>query len=254
MGIVDDNATSWFGADRKLTNFWMPPCYGYQIHDIDNELQLLCKYLWDPIQQNHLKKKSLSVQMKHLSLSQRQKQLSDCTDSSISPKREIISRQSPKSVSSTFSPKNLRYLVSPNSHSVKMNNGNCQSPRSTPPAFQENVSATYSIISTGTTDAEDLSCHNSVNAVELSHDENERMNAKVTNIARISRSYNKRRENGVHAGLHCILPTTSNSGNGGKTKSSLSPKSVPVKTKKKGYFRFESKSRGSKKLARLIGK
>jgi uncharacterized protein YaiL (DUF2058 family) len=35
----------------------MPPCYGYQIHDIDNELQLLCKYLWDPIQQNHLKQK-----------------------------------------------------------------------------------------------------------------------------------------------------------------------------------------------------
>merc|ERR1712228_969421 len=98
---------------------------------------------------------------------------------------------------------------------------------------------------------EDLSCHNSVNAVELSHDENERMNAKVTNIARISRSYNKRRENG--GVLHCILPTTSNSG-GGKTKSSSSPKSVPVKTKKKGYFRFESKSRGSKKLARLIGK
>merc|ERR1719499_583702 len=59
--IVDDNATSWFGADRKMTNFWMPPCYGYQIHDIDNELQLLCKYLWDPIQQNHLKKKTLSV-------------------------------------------------------------------------------------------------------------------------------------------------------------------------------------------------
>merc|ERR1711997_547177 len=136
MGIVDDNATSWFGADRKLTNFWMPPCHGYQIHDIDNELQLLCKYLWDPIQQNHLKKKSLSVQMKHLSLSQRQKQLSDCTDSSISPKREIISRQSPKSVSSTFSPKNLRYLVSPNSIKLSQcssNNGN--SPRNTPPAF-----------------------------------------------------------------------------------------------------------------------
>merc|ERR1719225_1726271 len=153
--IVDDNATSWFGADRETTNFWMPPCYGYQIHDIDNELQLLCKYLWDPIQQNHLKKKSLSLKVKHLS--QRQKQISDHTDSSnsaLSPKREIISRQSPKSVSSTFSPKNLRYLVSPNS--VKMLNGNSPRntpPRNTPPAFVENVSATYSIIST---DNEDL--------------------------------------------------------------------------------------------------
>jgi len=55
--IVDDNATSWFAADRMTTNFWMPPCYGYQIHEIDNELQLLCKYLWDPIQKHHLEKK-----------------------------------------------------------------------------------------------------------------------------------------------------------------------------------------------------
>eukprot|EP01084_Bolivina_argentea_P081622 147788_1 len=55
--IVDDNATSWFDAERKIKNFWMPPCYGYHIHDIDNELKLLCKYLWDPIQQNNLAKK-----------------------------------------------------------------------------------------------------------------------------------------------------------------------------------------------------
>jgi len=214
--IVDDNATSWFGADRKVTNFWMPPCYGYQIHDIDNELQLLCKYLWDPIQQNHLKKKSLSAQIKHLSLAQRQKQISDCSsnDSSVSPKREIISRQSPKSVSSTFSPKNLRYLVSPNSIKLSScNNGN--SPRNTPPAFVENVSATYSIIST---DAEDLSHHNSVNTVSdvMTDDEHQGMCSKVTNICRISRGYNKRRENG------------NKYKNNGQ-----SPKSAPPKTKKK---------------------
>jgi len=256
--IVDDNATSWFGADRKLTNFWMPPCYGYQIHDIDNELQLLCKYLWDPIQANHLKKKSLSVAVKHMSLNQRQKQLSDSSmDSSVSPsnkQREIISRQSPKSVSSTFSPKNLRYLTSP-ANSVKMsslNNGNSVSPRSTPPAFQENVSATYSIISS---EAEhtDLSSHNSVNTVSDMTMSQEEHNAimqqhhhKVSNLSRISRSYNKRRE----AGIHCVLP--SNESCNSKTK--MSPKSAPTKTKKKGYFHFEARSRGSKKLAKLIGK
>merc|ERR1719445_325737 len=99
-------------------------------------------------------------------------------DSSVSPsnkQREIISRQSPKSVSSTFSPKNLRYLTSP-ANSVKMgslNNGNSVSPRSTPPAFQENVSATYSIISSEAENT-DLSSHNSVYTVSdltMSQDE-----------------------------------------------------------------------------------
>jgi len=244
--IVDDNATSWFGADRKLTNFWMPPCYGYQIHEIDNELQLLCKYLWDPIQANHLKKKSLTAAVKHLSLnSQRnglKKQISDVSNASSSSclstprdKREIISQQSPKSVtSSTFSPKQLRYLQSP-PNSVKMgslNNGNSVSPRS--------LESGYSIAS-----SEDESCHNSVNTMS---DSESSMSVSSRSLSRISRSYNKRRENGIH----CVLPSHESSGS---NKTKQSPKSAPAsKTKKKGYFHFEARSRGSKKLAKLIGK
>merc|ERR1712244_193556 len=114
----------------------------------DNELQLLCKYLWDPIQQNHLKKKQLQQK--------REYQQSDTTDSDISPnhspkRTEIISRQSPKSISSksnTLSPKNMQYLQSPNSKqsgtcSVSLNNGN--SPRNVPLQFQQNISATSSM-------------------------------------------------------------------------------------------------------------
>merc|ERR1712154_235677 len=97
---------------------------------------------------------------------------------------------------------------------------------------------------------EDLSHHNSVNTVSdsiMSDDEHQRMSQKVTNISRISRGYNKRRENGIQ----CVLPTSNKLKNNGQ-----SPKSAPPKTKKKGYnyFRFEAKSRGSKKLAKLIGK
>jgi hypothetical protein len=246
--IVDDNATSWFDKDRKVTNFWMPPCYGYQIHDIDNELQLLCKYLWDPIQQNHLKKKATAKQQREQQHVQRHDHLqSDATDSdssqnpSHSPKRvEIISRQSPKSIScksNTLSPKNMQYLHSPNSKkslSVSHHSNHGNSPRSVPPQFQDNLSATYSSSSLS-------KGHN----VENGQEEEEKVN--VTSISRISRSYNKRKENGGTLAMpsqpiHC-----------GKTQKCSSPKSPPTKTKKKGYF-FESKSRGSKKLAKMIGK
>merc|ERR1712129_400182 len=128
-------------------------------------------------------------------------------------KREIISQQSPKSVtSSTFSPKQLRYLSSPNS--VKMgslNNGNSVSPRS--------LESGYSIAS-----SEDESCHNSVNTMS---DSESSMSVSSRSLSRISRSYNKRRENGIH----CVLPSHES---GNKTKQS--PKSAPAsKTKKKGY-------------------
>jgi hypothetical protein len=226
--IVDDNATSWFDADRKITNFWMPPCYGYQIHDIDNELQLLCKYLWDPIQQNHLKKKQIQVkndekpvkryqeneQMHHMQHHSHTSQTTDSTISpNLSPKRpEIVSRVSPKSVSSnskshslTTSPKKPQYyLNSPLSH-------------------------------------------------ETAELDEQKMNGNVTSISRISHSYNKRKYDNrgvmpigmieVNLGNHKMMQTQS------KTK----PKSPPTKTKKKYGF-FESKSRGSKKLAKIIGK
>eukprot|EP01083_Nonionella_stella_P077616 212030_1 len=225
--IVDDNATSWFDPDRKITNFWMPPCYGYQIHDIDNELQLLCKYLWDPIQQNHLKKKQIQIkneekpikryqdndQMHH---TQHHSRCSNTTDSTISPnlspkRPEIVSRVSPKSVSSkshslTTSPKKPQYyLNSPLSHETaeldehKMNGGN----------------------------------------------------GSVTSISRIGHSYNKRK---YHNGAGPMGMIEVNLGNHkSQTQSKPKPKSPPTKTKKKYGF-FESKSRGSKKLAKIIGK
>lgn len=165
--IVDDNATSWFDADRKITNFWMPPCYGYQIHDSDNELQLLCKYLWDPIQQNHLKKREMKNH-ENLKKNSPQKmeqqnvhksQSIESSESSISPKRghEIASRVSPKSMtsSSSMSPKKQHYLDSP-----QQKNGA--------------LSPTYSVIS----DQEDS--HKSMPSIS---------------IPSISHSYNKRKYN-----------------------------------------------------------
>lgn len=273
--IVDDNATSWFGADRKITNFWMPPCYGYQIHDIDNELQLLCKYLWDPIQQNHLKKKKQSavpvavkikiddktkryqeeeaLSVKHI---QHHSQGSDTTDSSISPnsspKREIISRQSPKSISSnTLSPKNQRYLTSPNSKSSKSNNGNSPKNVNELQYYQQSVSSAFSI-ATSEPDRERYNKQNEKQSFNQSLDDDDEQKMNITSIARISRNYNKRKykEQQINGAEIAIDEQTKRN-----TKSSSSPKSAPkqTKTKKKGYF-FESKSRGSKKLAKIIGK
>ncbi len=76
----------------------MPPCYGYQIHDIDNELQLLCKYLWDPIQQNHLTKKV--IKHSHQQLSSPQPSNSSISPNS-SPKREIRTNNSTPNSNST---------------------------------------------------------------------------------------------------------------------------------------------------------
>ena len=373
--IVDDNATSWFDADRKITNFWMPPCYGYQIHDIDNELQLLCKYLWDPIQQNHLKKKNISKQkqlqkeeqeqlkkeremrerevrereLRERELREREREQlkvehiqqhsqgsesnSDVSMSSpnSSPKREIISRQSPKSISSnTLSPKNQRYLTSPNSkqsssghhHQCNIsNNGNSPKnlnelqyyPSNNSLEYNQSVSSltssSYSINSNGTTSDNErrvssnssyshnnnvnnnhhIVNHNKQNAVdkqrfsELLHQQQQQQNDNnnndlmddqkmnsmqnsVTSIHRISRSYKQRsykdgQQQQLPNGIMIIddsqnqhqLSSKRNSNPVCYTKSSSSPKSPQTKTKKKGYF-FETKSRGSKKLAKIIGK
>merc|ERR1712129_644288 len=111
-----------------------------------------------------------------------------------------------------------------------LNNGNSVSPRS--------LESGYSIAS-----SEDESCHNSVNTMSESS-----MSVSSRSLSRISRRYNKRRENGIH----CVLPSHESSGS---NKTKQSPKSAPPsKTKKKGYFHFEARSRGSKKLAKLIGK
>merc|ERR1712154_575406 len=272
--IVDDNATSWFDADRKITNFWMPPCYGYQIHDIDNELQLLCKYLWDPIQQNQLKKKKQSavpvavkikiddktkryqeeeaLSVKHI---QHHSQGSDTTDSSISPnsspKREIISRQSPKSISSnTLSPKNQRYLTSPNSKNSKLNNGN--SPKNVN-ELQYYQQSAFSIAAS----EPDREPYNKQNVEKQQFnqvlDDDDEQKVNITSIARISRNYNKRKYKDQPNDI--AIDEMNKQQTKRNTKSSSSPKSPPkqTKTKKKGYF-FESKSRGSKKLAKIIGK
>jgi len=325
--IVDDNATSWFGADRKATNFWMPPCYGYQIHDIDNELQLLCKYLWDPIQQHHLKKKSLSaskpkkvdrrasdserargqrklskeresgedvmarkrfqeeqrMKLKHVqqhSNSQHSVATMDSSHSQESPKREIISRTSPKSVSAgstTISP-NQRYLNSP--HSQLTPNGTPHGTPKTYPAttgpvqFQQSIS-----YSTGSSqpDSVIIMSHNNQNNVELEYIDDEQhhevsrqyhhQQQPMVTMKRISRGYNQRKfslkdrepehpaltipQNVVAMAMDREQQTAHRQVTISKRRSPRSP--TGTKTKKKGYF-FESKSRGSKKLAKIIGK
>eukprot|EP00484_Ammonia_sp_Unknown_P016704 CAMPEP_0197042474 /NCGR_PEP_ID=MMETSP1384-20130603/18837_1 /TAXON_ID=29189 /ORGANISM="Ammonia sp." /LENGTH=572 /DNA_ID=CAMNT_0042473581 /DNA_START=133 /DNA_END=1851 /DNA_ORIENTATION=- len=336
--IVDDNATSWFDADRLITNFWMPPCYGYQIHDIDNELQLLCKYLWDPIQKHHLEKKlinnanananavahkasdheqankryqheqdaqatsvqKLKVKVKHLP---QHSQTSESTESSLispnsTPQRDIISRSSPKSVSSnTLSPKNQQYLSSPHSHSqISSNNGN--SPKnlneleSYPLEYAQSRSMTSTFsVSTTSVDAADtmgehamshhISSHNKQNAVDKmqfaqileaqqAHHQDYMDEHKVNHSAvpRISRSYNKRKysQNATipaqNSGLMIMQMSepaatsssrTASNSSSSSAPSKRSPKAEASKTKKKGYF-FETKSRGSKKLAKIIGK
>jgi len=380
--IVDDNATSWFGADRKITNFWMPPCYGYQIHDIDNELQLLCKYLWDPVQQNHLKKKTLSVakpkqmdtpqqpiapirghptgqrvvsketgeevmarkryqeeqqlqqqqlvKLKHVQQHSNSQNSVATTDSSShsqeSPKREIISRTSPKSVStgsSSVSP-NQRYLNSP--HSQLTPNSTPHGTPKTYPATNGPVQFQQSIsYSTGSSqpDSVIIMSHNNQNNVELEYIDDEQHHdvnhhsmphhqQPMVTMKRISRGYNKRKFNLKdreldHANLAVKMPqnvvalamdrsmerererlererlereqrnmdrivercdTMKQSGHSNGSHGShashrqvtITKRSSPrspttnTKTKKKGYSFFESKSRGSKKLAKIIGK
>merc|ERR1719216_371473 len=321
--IVDDNATSWFGADRKMTNFWMPPCYGYQIHDIDNELQLLCKYLWDPIQQNHLKKKTLNVakpkqmetqqtqirgqrvvkkevvvgeevmnrkrfeeeqqllKLKHVQQhSQNSVATTDSSTSQESPKREIISRTSPKSVStgsSSVSP-NQRYLNSP--HSQLTPNSTPHGTPKTYPATNGPVQFQQSIsYSTGSSqpDSVIIMSHNHQNNVELEYIDDEAHHQPMVTMKRISRGYNKRkfslkdREQERPQQLmmtqnvrtmdrsterivdHEPRRQSGSHGHRQVTKRSTSRSPTGTKTKKKGYF-FESKSRGSKKLAKIIGK
>jgi len=322
--IVDDNATSWFGDDRKMTNFWMPPCYGYQIHDIDNELQLLCKYLWDPIQQNHLKKKTLSVakpkqmeaqqtqirgqrvvkkeivgeeainrkrfeeeqqllKLKHVQQhSQNSVATTDSSTSQESPKREIISRTSPKSLStgsSSVSP-NQRYLSSP--HSQLTPNSTPHGTPKTYPATNGPVQFQQSIsYSTGSSqpDSVIIMSHNHQNNVELEYIDDEAHHQPMVTMKRISRGYNKRkfslkdreqerpqlmmaqnvRTMDRSADRIVDREPRRQSGSHGQhrqatlTKRSTSRSPTGTKTKKKGYF-FESKSRGSKKLAKIIGK
>merc|ERR1712176_1202313 len=214
----DDNATSWFGADRQTTNFWMPPCYGYQIHDIDNELQLLCKYLWDPVQQNHLRKKALSAKLEQQKQEQQQQLLrakvyeeeqaklkkleppmlvtakhagqlsqhSSSASASSGTDSEIVSKQSPKSVSNGHG--GQRFLHSPNSTPKRESLGGSLS-------FHQSVS--YSTASSAVTDNAVMrhNAHNDgVNSVELMEDERVAIaQAKVTNMSRISRGYNKRK-------------------------------------------------------------
>jgi len=304
--IVDDNATSWFGADRLTTNFWMPPCYGYQIHDIDNELQLLCKYLWDPVQQNHLRKKALSAKQaeREQLLKQQQAQLQEQQQQMLRAKRyqeeqaklaqqqqqkqlqppmlvtvqhagqlsqhssastdEITSKTSPKSVSNGSCQQ--RFLHSPHSSTVpKTQLGGSLS-------FHQSVSySTASSVPESVQSALVMS-HNAQNSVELMEDEQVAMaKAKVTSMPRISRGYNKRKYKEMPQMPHSAvaLPMDEHSSQGRRSQSgrssfvsasspkrssaSRSPRSPGTKTKKKGYF-FESKSRGSKKLAKIIGK
>merc|ERR1712115_308761 len=170
---------------------------------------------------------------------QHHSQGSDTTDSSISPnsspKREIISRQSPKSISSnTLSPKNQRYLTSPNSKSSKSNNGNSPKNVNELQYYQQSVSSAFSIA----TSEPDRERYNKQNEKQsLDDDDEQKMN--ITSIARISRNYNKRKykEQQINGAEIAIDEQTKRN-----TKSSSSPKSAPkqTKTKKKGYF-FESK-------------
>jgi len=294
--IVDDNATSWFGADREMTNFWMPPCYGYQIHDIDNELQLLCKYLWDPVQQNHLRKKALSAKQaeqerQQLKLAQEQQQqmlrakryqeeqaqaqlLKQASvkhaqqlsqHSSVSTdKQEIVSRTSPKSVSGGGQGQQ-RFLNSPN-HTPKTSSAGG--------SLQFHQSVSYSTNSSAPDSVQLVMSHNGQNSVEkqqlselIDEEQLALQRSKVTSMPRISRGYNKRKYKEMPH--NCVaLPLDDNVSasrqsqshshshgrrSGASSPKRTSPRSPGTKTKKKGYF-FESKSRGSKKLAKIIGK
>eukprot|EP00487_Bulimina_marginata_P006026 TRINITY_DN2508_c0_g1_i3.p2 TRINITY_DN2508_c0_g1~~TRINITY_DN2508_c0_g1_i3.p2 ORF type:complete len:104 (-),score=4.62 TRINITY_DN2508_c0_g1_i3:53-364(-) len=87
------------------------------------------------------------------------------------------------------------YLQSPNS--AKLTNSN--SPRNSPPNFQESVSSTYSTSISVDNERErgvasnHISNHNKENGLDAFHDEEHKMS--VTSMPRISRGYNKRKEN-----------------------------------------------------------
>eukprot|EP01084_Bolivina_argentea_P166953 289826_1 len=222
--IVDDNATSWFDADRKITNFWMPPCYGYQIHDIDNELKLLCKYLWYPIQQNHLSKK----QPQH---TQQQQKINQNNNNN-----------------------NNTLTVNNNKHNNRQLHNNNSIDNTTDSSVSPNTSPKREIITNNNSINTPISVSSPSysNVSYQSHDE-QKIDTNITCMPRISHSYNKRKYNKNHE-----LITDNNHQNihmniHQKKIKNHSPKSPQTKTKKKPYF-FESKSRGSKKLAKIIGK
>jgi hypothetical protein len=133
-----------------------------------------------------------------------------------------------------------------------------------------------------------ISSHNKQNAVDkmqfaqileqqqqaVSHEYLDEHKVNVTAMPRISRSYNKRQysQNATtipaqNSGLMIMQMTDPSASSSTSSSSSSScsrtasnpsaskrsPKAEATKTKKKGYF-FETKSRGSKKLAKIIGK
>jgi len=165
-----------------------------------------------------------------------------------------------------------RFLHSPNSTPKRESLGGSLS-------FHQSVS--YSTASNQSAVTEVLS-HNARNSVKMDSDVMELMEdeqvaiaqAKVTSMSRISRGYNKRKYKEMPSPqilYHCnseqreSLSVSSQNGRRSqsgrssfaseskRSSASRSPRSPPTKTKKKGYF-FESKSRGSKKLAKIIGK
>jgi len=177
---------------------------------------------------------------------------------------EITSKTSPKSVSNGSCQQ--RFLHSPHSSTVpKTQLGGLLS-------FHQSVSySTASSVPESVQSALVMS-HNAQNSVELMEDEQVAMaKAKVTSMPRISRGYNKRKYKEMPQMPHSAvaLPMDEHSSQGRRSQSgrssfvsasspkrssaSRSPRSPGTKTKKKGYF-FESKSRGSKKLAKIIGK
>jgi len=194
-------------------------------------------------------------------------QLSQHSSCASSGTDEIVSKQSPKSVSNGgMGMGGQRFLHSPNSTPKRESLGGSLS-------FHQSVS--YSTASSAVTE---VMSHNAQNSVELMEDEQVAIaQAKVTSMSRISRGYNKRKYKEMPQMPHnCVaLPMEEHhnqrqslsSQNGRRSQSgrssfvseskrssaSRSPRSPGTKTKKKGYF-FESKSRGSKKLAKIIGK
>merc|ERR1712087_808978 len=196
-------------------------------------------------------------------------QLSQHSSCASSGTDEIVSKQSPKSVVSSNGGMGQRFLHSPNSTPKRESLGGSLS-------FHQSVS--YSTASNQSAVTEVLS-HNARNSVkmdsvndvmELMEDEQVAIaQAKVTSMSRISRGYNKRKYKEMPSpqmSYHCnseqreSLSVSSQNGRRSQSgrssfasESKRSPRSPPTKTKKKGYF-FESKSRGSKKLAKIIGK
>jgi len=211
----------------------------------------------------------------------------DSSTSQESPKREIISRTSPKSESTSSVSPNQRYLISP--HSQLTPNSTPHGTPKTYPATNGPVQFQQSIsYSTGSSqpDSVIIMSHNHQNNVELEYiDDEQSHHQPMVTMKRISRGYNKRkfnlkdREQERNAMMmpqnvmtmtmdrstdRTVVEPRRESGSHGnpshrqvshsstKRSTSRSPTGT-TKTKKKGYF-FESKSRGSKKLAKIIGK